>query len=44
MIPIPQYPLYSALISLLNGTPVPYYLDESKNWSLDVLLYDTYNF
>ena len=37
MIPIPQYPLYSALISLLNGTPVPYYLDESKGWGLDVI-------
>ena len=36
MIPIPQYPLYSALISLLNGTPVPYYLDESKQWGLDM--------
>ncbi len=36
MIPIPQYPLYSALISLLNGTPVPYYLDESKGWALDM--------
>jgi len=36
MIPIPQYPLYTALISLLNGTPVPYYLDESKGWGLDV--------
>ncbi len=36
MIPIPQYPLYSALISLLNGTPVPYYLNEEKSWALDV--------
>lgn len=36
MIPIPQYPLYSALITLNGGTLVPYYLDESKNWSLDV--------
>lgn len=31
--PIPQYPLYSALITLLNGSFVPYYLDEGKSWS-----------
>ncbi len=36
MIPIPQYPLYSALITLNGGTLVPYYLNESKNWALDV--------
>ena len=36
MIPIPQYPLYSALITLNGGTLVPYYLDEAKNWALDV--------
>lgn len=36
MIPIPQYPLYNALISLLSGQPVPYYLDESKCWGLDM--------
>ncbi len=36
MIPIPQYPLYTALISLLNGSAVPYYLDESKGWALDM--------
>lgn len=35
MIPIPQYPLYSALITLGGGTLVPYYLDEVQNWSLD---------
>ncbi|KAJ3315356.1 hypothetical protein HDV04_003749 [Boothiomyces sp. JEL0838] len=34
MIPIPQYPLYTASISLFGGKPVPYYLDESKDWSL----------
>lgn len=28
MIPIPQYPLYSAAISLYGGAPVPYYLNE----------------
>ena len=36
LIPIPQYPLYSALITLMGGTQVPYYLDETQNWALDV--------
>jgi len=36
MIPIPQYPLYNALVTLLSGQPVPYYLDESKDWALDM--------
>ena len=31
--PIPQYPLYSALTALLQGTLEPYYLDESKGWA-----------
>ncbi|RUP25384.1 pyridoxal phosphate-dependent transferase, partial [Jimgerdemannia flammicorona] len=35
MIPIPQYPLYSATIALFNATPVPYSLDESQDWGLD---------
>lgn len=35
MIPIPQYPLYSALIQLNGGTQINYYLDETQNWSLD---------
>jgi alanine transaminase len=34
MIPIPQYPLYSATISLLGGSQLQYYLDESKGWAL----------
>lgn len=34
--PIPQYPLYTASLSLLNATCVPYYLDESKNWATDL--------
>lgn len=33
MIPIPQYPLYSALISKLTGTQVNYHLDEENNWA-----------
>ncbi len=36
MIPIPQYPLYSALITLNGGRQIPYYLDETQNWALDV--------
>ena len=35
MIPIPQYPLYSALITLCGGKQINYYLDETKNWALD---------
>ena len=34
--PIPQYPLYSATITLYGGTLLPYYLDESTGWGLDV--------
>jgi aspartate/methionine/tyrosine aminotransferase len=30
--PIPQYPLYSALTTVLDAHLVPYYLDESHNW------------
>jgi len=35
LIPIPQYPLYTAALARHNGVPVPYYLDESKGWSTD---------
>ncbi|KAG9459766.1 hypothetical protein H6P81_004274 [Aristolochia fimbriata] len=34
--PIPQYPLYSASIALHGGTLVPYYLDESTGWGLEL--------
>ncbi|OAD80678.1 hypothetical protein PHYBLDRAFT_184403 [Phycomyces blakesleeanus NRRL 1555(-)] len=34
MIPIPQYPLYSATISLVDAAPIPYYLNEEENWGL----------
>lgn len=33
MIPIPQYPLYSAAITLTGGTQVPYFLNEESCWS-----------
>jgi aspartate/methionine/tyrosine aminotransferase len=31
--PIPQYPLYSALTTLLQGHLLPYYLDEANGWA-----------
>jgi aspartate/methionine/tyrosine aminotransferase len=34
MIPIPQYPLYSATITLYEGKQVGYYLDEGRDWKL----------
>lgn len=36
MIPIPQYPLYSATLAELGITQVGYYLNEETNWGLDV--------
>lgn len=36
MIPIPQYPLYSASVALNGGSIVPYYLNEEKGWQLDI--------
>lgn len=36
LIPIPQYPLYTATLALLNATCVPYHLDEAKNWGTDL--------
>ncbi|CAO3596296.1 unnamed protein product [Absidia cylindrospora] len=36
LIPIPQYPLYSATLALVDATQVPYYLNESKDWGLEV--------
>ena len=35
LIPIPQYPLYSATITLYGGQQIGYYLDEESGWSLD---------
>ena len=34
MIPIPQYPLYSASIQMFGGTQVNYYPDEDNDWAL----------
>eukprot|EP01018_Ginkgo_biloba_P008757 Gb_00662 [translate_table: standard] len=36
LVPVPQYPLYSAAISLYGGALVPYYLEENANWGLDI--------
>lgn len=33
MIPIPQYPIYSALIAKLTGRQIGYELDEDNNWA-----------
>merc|ERR1719428_2120406 len=34
MIPIPQYPLYSATLTALGGSQVGYYLDEAAGWAM----------
>jgi alanine transaminase len=34
MVPIPQYPLYSAACALFGGTMVEYYLDEKDSWAM----------
>ena len=34
--PPSQYPLYSATLTLYGGKLVPYLLDESAGWGLDV--------
>ena len=35
MIPIPQYPLYSASIKMFGGVQVNYYPDEDNGWTLN---------
>ncbi len=35
-LPIPQYPLYSATLSMLDGKTIPYELDEKQGWALDL--------
>lgn len=35
IIPIPQYPIYSALITLFGAKLVPYFLTEENGWSFD---------
>ena len=36
MVPIPQYPLYSATLTELGMNLISYYLDESNQWALDI--------
>uniref|UniRef100_A0A1B6CHN5 alanine transaminase n=2 Tax=Clastoptera arizonana TaxID=38151 RepID=A0A1B6CHN5_9HEMI len=36
MIPIPQYPLYSASLAEFNMQQIGYYLNEDAEWSLDI--------
>jgi len=35
MVPIPQYPLYSATIALYGAKQISYFLDEENNWQLN---------
>ena len=37
LIPIPQYPLYTASLAQHQGIPIPYHLDESSGWSTSVI-------
>jgi aspartate/methionine/tyrosine aminotransferase len=41
MIPIPQYPLYSATITLYEGKQVNFYMDESNDWKLSQTVLET---
>lgn len=36
LVPIPQYPLYTATLAVLNARCVPYYLDEDAGWSTNM--------
>lgn len=36
LIPIPQYPLYSATLTLVNSTAIQYHLDEDAGWATNV--------
>lgn len=36
MIPIPQYPIYSAALAKMNLFQIDYYLDEGNNWNLSL--------
>ncbi|KAJ5899490.1 hypothetical protein N7495_004234 [Penicillium taxi] len=36
LVPIPQYPLYTATLALLNAHCVPYLLNEQKAWGTDI--------
>jgi len=36
LIPIPQYPLYTATLAQHSGNPIPYYLDEAADWGTSI--------
>jgi alanine transaminase len=36
LIPIPQYPLYTATLAQHSGVALPYHLDESHDWSTSI--------
>ncbi|EIW79865.1 transaminase [Coniophora puteana RWD-64-598 SS2] len=36
LIPIPQYPLYTATLAALSGAPIAYHLDEARDWETSV--------
>lgn len=36
MIPVPQYPLYSATLSEYGAFQIEYFLDEDNNWALNI--------
>ena len=36
LVPIPQYPLYTATLALLNAKCVPYELEEEKSWGTNL--------
>ncbi|MCP4196260.1 MAG: aminotransferase class I/II-fold pyridoxal phosphate-dependent enzyme [Proteobacteria bacterium] len=36
LVPIPQYPIYTALIEMMDAQAAYYYLDEETGWSLSV--------
>jgi alanine transaminase len=37
LIPIPQYPLYTATLAQHSGVAIPYHLDESAEWSTSLI-------
>ena len=36
MIAVPRYPLYTADITIKEGTIIPYFLDEENKWALSI--------
>jgi len=40
LIPLPQYPLYSGSVALLNGTQIGYELDEENGWAMNMEVVD----